>query len=150
MIRGLQAGTKAERGFTLIELLVVLVILALVTVAFVPLSRPRNTPVGVTVAAREMMLSLRSARKAAIFSNKEVRFLVAADSGLYWSDAHARRQRLPPQVTASLSGTRQFGEFRFFPDGGASGGTIMLRAGQSAAVIRIDGLSGRVSLDAGR
>ena len=41
-------------------------------------------------------------------------------------------------------------QIQFFPDGGASGGTIVLTDARRSAAIQIDALTGRTSVNVGR
>jgi hypothetical protein len=56
---------------------------------------------------------------------------------------------LPAQVAVS-SEQRTVGQIRFFPDGGASGGRIVLTDARRVAAIEIDALTGRTTLHVSR
>ena len=138
-----------ERGFSLIELIVVIGVLSIALAAAVPLAASLQHSVAIDVAAREVMLGLRAARATAIYGNKEATFTLDGAAGQYWSDAAPVRKKLPAQVVFS-SEQRTVGEIRFFPDGGASGGTIVLTDARRYASIQIDALTGRASVNVGR
>jgi general secretion pathway protein H len=141
---------SGERGFSLIELIVVLAILAIAAVAVAPLARPWQRGALVDVAAREVALALRAARAAAINANQETIFTLDGAAGHYWSDRAPVPKPLPARVTAALAPGLSLGRIRFFPDGGASGGTIVLSDAYRSASIRIDALSGRATVDVRR
>jgi general secretion pathway protein H len=144
------ASHPAERGFTLLELIVVLVILSLAATALVPLTLTSGRSIDVDAAARELAIGLRATRSAAIYGNREAVFTVDAAAGRYWSDAAPSPKVLPARISAVLGGERSVGRIRFFPDGSASGGALVLRGDERAATIRVDALTGRASVDVGR
>ncbi len=131
-----------ERGLSLIELIVVLAILSLVLVAIAPLVNPWHRGAMIDVAARELALALRETRAAAIYGNRGTTFTLDGAAGEYWSDAAPARRTLPGRITATFAGQAQLGQIQFFPDGGASGGTIVLRDAYRSAAIRVDPPSG--------
>ena len=141
---------SGERGFSLIELIVVLAIVAIAAVAVAPLAGPWRQGKLVDVAAREVALALRAARSAAINANQETIFTLDGAAGHYWSDRAPIPKALPARVTAALAPGLPLGRIRFFPDGGASGGTIVLSDAYRSASIRIDALSGRATVDVRR
>jgi general secretion pathway protein H len=144
------AMRSGERGFSLLELIVVLAILAVAAVAVAPLAAPWQRGSLVDVAAREVALALRAARAAAINANQETIFTLDGAAGHYWSDRAPAPKALPARVTAALAPGLPLGRIRFFPDGGASGGTIVLSDAYRSAAIHIDALSGRATVDVRR
>ena len=141
---------RGEHGFSLIELIVVLAVLSIVAVAVAPLATPWRRGTLMDVAAREVALGLRTARAAAIYGNKETVFTLDGAAGHYWSDGAPAPKALPARISAAFASGTPTGRIRFFPDGGASGGTIVLRDTHRSASIRIDALSGRTTFDVGR
>jgi general secretion pathway protein H len=144
------APRRGEHGFSLIELIVVLAVLSIVAVAVAPLATPWRRGTLMDVAAREVVLALRTARAAAIYGNKETVFTLDGAAGHYWSDGAPAPKALPARISAAFAPGTPTGRIRFFPDGGASGGTIVLRDAHRSASIRIDALSGRTTFDVGR
>jgi prepilin-type N-terminal cleavage/methylation domain-containing protein len=139
----LPTARPGERGVTLLELLVALAILSLIAVAMAPLVTPSNRGAMIDVAARELALALRETRTAAIYGNKETTFTLDGPAGAYWSDAVPAHRPLPVKITARFARQAEFGQIQFYPDGGASGDTIVLRDARRSATIRVDALSGR-------
>jgi general secretion pathway protein H len=137
-----------ERGLSLLELIVVLAILSLVLVAVAPLVNPSQRGAMIDVAARDLALALRETRAAAIYGNKGTTFTLDAAAGEYWSDAAPARRTLPARITAAFAaGHARLGQIQFFPDGGASGGTIVLSDAHRSAAIQVDALSGRAKFN---
>jgi general secretion pathway protein H len=136
-----------ERGLSLLELIVVLAILSLIVVAMAPLVNPWHRGAMIDVAARELALALRETRTAAIYSNRRTTFTLDGPAGEYWSDAAPARRTLPLNITARFAGQAELGQIQFFPDGGASGGTIVLSDARRSAAIRVDALSGRAQFN---
>jgi len=136
-----------ERGFSLLELIVVLAILSLVLVALAPLVNPWHSGAMIDVAARDLALALRETRAAAIYGNRGTTFTLDGAAGEYWSDTAPARRTLPGRITATFAGQAQLGQIQFFPDGGASGATIVLRDAYRSAAIRVDALSGRAQFN---
>jgi len=138
-----------ERGVTLLELLVVIAILSLVVVAMAPLITPSNRGAMIDVAARELALALRETRTAAIYRNRQTTFSLDGSAGEYWSDAAPAHRALPAKITARFARQAELGQIQFYPDGGASGDTIVLRDARRSATIRVDALSGRAQFNVG-
>jgi len=137
-----------ERGLSLLELIVVLAILSLVLVAVTPLVSTAYRGATIDVAVREVTLALRETRAAAIYGNKGTTFTLDGAAGQYWSNAAPARKTLPARIVASFAASQtQLGQIQFFPDGGASGGTIVLRDARRSAAIRVDALSGRAKVN---
>lgn len=140
-----------ERGFTLVELIVVVAVVSIVLVAITPLINPWRRGALVDVAAREVALALRGSRTAAIYGNKPVTFTLDGTAREYWSDVGAARVPLPASINATFAaGQTPLGHIRFFPDGGASSGTIVLSDAHRSAAIQVEALSGRVKINVGR
>ena len=141
----------SERGFSLLELIVVLAVLSLVFVAVAPLISPWRQGALIDVTAREVALALRATRAAAIHANKGATFTLDSAAGQYWSDAAPARKTLPARITATLAaGQTPLARIQFFPDGGASGGTIVLREAHRSAAIQVDALWGRARVNVSR
>ena len=145
--RLLPMAQSGERGFSLLELIVVLAILSLIVVAMAPLVNPWHRGMMIDVAARELALALRETRTAAIYGNRRTTFTLDGPAGEYWSDAAPAHKTLPVKISARFASQAELGQIQFFPDGGASGGTIVLRDAHRSAAIRIDALSGRAQFN---
>jgi general secretion pathway protein H len=138
-------------GFTLLELMVVLAILAL-AVAIVPANLMKGTGAQSLKADVRMLISgLRYARTKAIASNMPVALVVDP------RDMHLSIDGT--QQIGALSRTTTFGAMdeqhllqagapatvQFFPDGGSSGGELILSYRQDVYRVSINWLTGAVS-----
>ena len=144
---------RRVRGFTLVGLLVVFAILALLMgLAPIAFDRMRDAA-NYRDTLRGVMTEMRAARQQALVARTETRFVVDLAQRSYRVDghkAHAIAQPLQVRVTmAGVESTGQEAGIRFFPGGGATGGSVdILRPSGEGARLRVDWLSGRVSLEA--
>jgi general secretion pathway protein H len=143
-----------QRGFTLFELLVVILIIGLVLAAVPGFLIRDSDRVDLEAATKSLAAGLREARSEAVLSNREQvfaldvetrRFRVAAGRPLRQldSDLALRFTTARSGVLAPTAGT-----IRFFPDGSATGGAIRLVRDDLQAGVRVDWLTGEVSIDA--
>jgi general secretion pathway protein H len=146
----------ADEGFTLLELLLVLGILALVGVFSMPLV---NRPVGdatLTATAQKLANDMRVARAAAIRDNAERTMTIDLARRRFWVDGVTGASAIPNGITVDfvtlqaeqLSGRQ--GRLRFFVDGSATGGNVILKAGQRVMTVELDWMTGHASLTRGR
>ncbi len=126
-------------GFTLLEMLVVLAILGVAMATAVGAMPRRGGGLDLADAAGRVADALRLARAQAIAQGRPVEFAIAAD-GRGWV-VGGRAQGLPPSVTLARDGA-----IRFDPEGGATGGAIRLRGAAQSVLVRVDWLTGRVSV----
>lgn len=140
------------RGFTLIELLVVLLILASATAIVVPMFDPASPGAQVKSDVSALSAFLREARSDAIASNRDVLVTISTDTKTYMSRNPMRKGTLKSDaklsmITAKIEQVdRTTGGFRFFPDGSSTGGEIHIDADSERYVIKIEWLTGRVSV----
>lgn len=132
-----EAGFSAVRqaGFTLIELIVVIVIMSLIAGLVLVRHPTRSAGLDTDVTVRALSNALRLARSRAIAQDREVVVVTApggfaVDGGSPWL--------LPSGQALSTS------QVIFIPDGGSSGGTILLAAGQRRIAVDVNWLTGRV------
>lgn len=141
---------KRAAGFTLIELVVALTIVAL-ALAVVPVSMMRlHDNLQYRSAVRDVLSGLRSAQVEALRTGHSVPFTLDTAERRYWI-GDGRSGSLPDSLELGLIVAQQelFGEagsIRFHPDGGSTGGSIILqRASGDGVRLRVDWLLGRVS-----
>ncbi len=124
-----------QAGFTLIELIVVIVIMAMVA-GLVMVKQPwHSAGLNTDGTVRALMNGLRLARSRAIAQDRAIAVVTASggfsvDGGALWT--------VPPDETLSAS------QVIFMPDGGSTGGTVLLAAGARRIVIEVNWLTGRV------
>jgi general secretion pathway protein H len=128
-------------GFTLIEIIVVLVILGLALTIFAGFVARGHTTLDVATGADGLANTLRLARARAIARQETVVFTVTAGGHGYVVDGQVRV--VPETLSVSMAGTPVI---RFAPDGSSSGGAVRLIAGAQTRTVRVDWLSGRVSV----
>jgi general secretion pathway protein H len=126
---------SGQSGFTLIEIIVVITILTLVGGLVLTRQPWHSAGLDTDATLRALMNAMRLARSRAIAQDREVA-VVTAPNG-FSVDGTAPRM-LPPDQALSPS------RVVFTPDGGSTGGTILLLAGQRRIVVDVNWLTGRV------
>ena len=146
-----QKPSRRLRGFTLVELLVVLVIAALI-MALVGTSISRSiSGAEMRTTARKLAASLRYTRTQAILTKSEQVFLVDTEERNYKA---AKRELvvLPEGMEIQLNTARSeltsehAGGIRFYPDGGSTGGSVLLEANERIYTINVAWLTGEASV----
>jgi general secretion pathway protein H len=143
-------------GFTLSEMLVVLAILALTAALSLPVTRQSVATQDFNSFSRSLAGLLREARLQAVSRNRETAVTfdfnqrVATFVGKQ-NENVLRRISIPETVTIAAVTARgdvssESVTFRFFADGGATGGQIQLTSGSLARSIEINWLTGNISL----
>ncbi len=138
-------------GFTLLELLVVLAVLGLVLGIVVTRGPMRSAALELRAASSELAGALRSARARAIVSDRTVLLVIDTATHQYQTGGDPPRS-LPWSVAitvtapANLVAGNWLTGIRFSPDGGSSGGIVVLADGTHRALLSVDWLTGRVSL----
>lgn len=139
-------------GFTLLELLVVLALATLLIALVPPLISAALPGVELKSSARKVAAGLRLAREEAIRNGLDVALTIDLEDHSYQVEGPFRRVALPKGVELSLvvaeteMGNDQRGAIRFFPDGGSTGGRIILAHGGSGWQIGAQWLTGRVEI----
>ena len=138
-------------GFTLLEIIVVLVIMGLIAGLVASRGPQRSRGLEARAAIASVVEALRAARGQAIAGNRPV--LIAVNG--------ARRSvavqggptlQFPPEVTLTAAAgptgepSEKLAGIRFTPEGGSSGGRIVLADGKRQVRIAVDWLTGRVSV----
>lgn len=151
MRRAMRHRPSTRAGFTLIEVILVLLILALALALVPPLFQGALGTVSLKRDARELGNALRHLRSVAISTQAPQALTVDVEARTY-SVGDRDVVQLPDSihleiVTAQSEMTSEtVGSFRFFPDGGATGGQIILSRGGHRLVLDIDWVTGRVRL----
>jgi type II secretion system protein H len=145
-------GPHNRAGFTLVEALVVLVIIALLMTA-VPRLIAVLPGVRLRAAADEMADHLKGLHDEALRRGITMALTFDPVARSYRISTDNVPHRLPEVVdrvdirAPVVVQPDKTPPIRFFPDGTATAGTILLRHGQRAATITVDWLTGRVRRD---
>ena len=145
---------EREAGFSLLEIMIALAILALAT-ALVGVGFARSsTGFRFEATAQELALTLREAHARALRSGRDVAVVLDVDAHTY--QLHTDRPiDIPPEtairvVSASQAMTSaRRPAFSFSPDGGSTGGSIVLSQPDRSATITVDWLTGAVEMTSG-
>ncbi|WP_409524914.1 GspH/FimT family pseudopilin [Nitrincola sp. MINF-07-Sa-05] len=139
-------------GFTLLELMVALAIAGLLAAVSAPSALKMYESMQYRGAVRDVQTLLATARYQAISAGRVVDLVVEPESGHYGLD-HQLNNMLPSALTVEMVSAREVsnrddqGVIRFYPDGGSSGGSIMLkhRDSDKGVRLRVDWLLGRTT-----
>ena len=135
-----------DRGFTLLEMMVVLCVLALLTGVALPYLR-FGGPDAAT-AAKDLSASLAAARSRALSIRRPVTLAVDLTDGRF-GIAGGEERALPAglsvrwTVAAGQTDGRQ-AAITFFPDGGSTGGRLLVTGRGRDAAIDVDWLTGSI------
>ncbi len=148
------APARAQGGFTLVELIVVLALAALLMGALGASYARLHDSVGYRATLRELTAGLHAARNLAQRQGREVHFNIDLVQRCYGvgercDDAIPEALRVELQLAAQDIDPRGRGRLRFYPDGSATGGSIVLaRPDGQGGRLRVDWLLGRISHEA--
>lgn len=145
-------GLAHDKGFTLLELLVSLLVMALAMSVVAPRFTAALTTAGLKSETRRVAAMLRLSRSMAITQGHQVAFKLDQHAYTFGSDDRTYTEQWPAgihvQLAESTSGLT--GEIpraiRFFPDGGSTGGQVVLSADTLAYAVDVDWLTGRVTI----
>jgi general secretion pathway protein H len=141
-----------QKGFTILELLVVLTIGGMLVTLVPPMFSKGVSGVAFKGAARSISASLRSARVHAISKHKDIEVDFNLEDKTYQIVGFKKKYALPDDIEISVKlqkensqsdNTRQI---RFFADGGATGGQVVLSKDQAEYVVAVDWLTGQVKI----
>ena len=138
-------------GFSLIELIVVVVLIAATTALAASVMTSGLPGQQLRGAARELAAQLRFARAQAIVTGKPQRFILDTRTR-QWQAPNGRHGLLPKQIEIVATGARieqtrsTVVAIRFFPEGAATGGRIVLSRERAAWQIDVEWLTGEVTV----
>lgn len=137
-------------GFTLAETLVVLVIIGLVLALVPPLLTKGMPSLRLKNAVRDVSSGLRLARTEALRRGTQTVFELDTEARLLRVPAAGKQRELPQDIVVRVTTVEEeivdesTAAFRFFPDGSATGGNIMLSVGDLGFRVTVDWLTGRI------
>lgn len=146
------AHRPSEAGFTLLELLVVLTLMALLAGAIALKTGRPSAQVQARTAVADTVSLIRQVRNEAIVSGRE-QVLVIDTASRRLSHAGSGSSVILPdgvELTARIADGETSPGVRFFRNGGSTGGILQFRWQDGANQVRINWLTGRVSLDGPR
>ena len=141
--------SKNYSGFTIVELLIAITIVGAVMAASVPASVRFYESMQYRQAIRGVSTTLLSARYKAVNSGKAQDVMINPDTNTV--RLNGRTTQLPLAVNIVVRAARELnrdgeGVFRFYPEGGSSGGDVEIaRPNGSGVKITVDWLVGRVT-----
>lgn len=146
--------TEASGGFTLVEMLVVLGLVALLLAVSLPYSTSSGEARKLDAVAQIIAAKLRDTQSAAISSNGERLITLDLKKKLVIQTKPDRSLEIPVAlnlsvVTAQNEALLDRAAIRFFPDGGSTGGTIILSKDDLRREIAINWLTGAVVVSTG-
>lgn len=142
---------RSDSGFSLLELTVVLAILGLGFVFVAPHFARSYDGLRFRAAVREVADGLRGARGIALSQAREAVFVLDVDAHRYRIDRRPFKA-LPDFIDLTLetvAGEREDsgrGRIRFFPDGSATGGRVILAWKERRRRVDVNWLTGRVAI----
>jgi len=152
-------SVERQAGFTLLELLVVLVLLGIIAVLVAPGLGGSLDNAKLKTASRELLAALRVQRSAAITQGRIITLSFVADESSYRVDGElvvlGAGMSVVYQAAAGTTSDGGLGQqlpdggnnnLVFYPDGSSSGALLQLRLGEGLRYIRVDWLTGAVSL----
>jgi general secretion pathway protein H len=137
-----------EAGTTLIELLVVLAIIAIASaIAYPTLTRGREQTLD--QLASRLASQLRAVRSSAIAMAAEQSLLIETESRVVATASGQRLMDLPDTVSLDIVYGRDRSssgqpEFKFFPQGNSTGGSITLRQNGRERVVSVNWVTGAI------
>jgi general secretion pathway protein H len=140
---------KNDSGFTIVELLIAITIVGVVMAASVPASIRFYESMQYRQAIRGVITTLSSARYKAVNSGKTQDVSINPDTNTV--RLNERTTQLPLSFDIVVRAARELnrdgeGVFRFYPEGGSSGGDVEIaRPNGSGVKITVDWLVGRVT-----
>lgn len=142
---------QRQRGVSLIELIVVIVLIAAGTALAASVMGVGLPGQQLRNASRELAAQLRYTRAQAIVTGRSQTFSVDARTR-EWQAPNRRHGQLPSEISLTATGARieqtrpDIVAIRFFPEGAATGGRIVLSRERAAWQIDVEWLTGEVTV----
>jgi general secretion pathway protein H len=146
---------RGHRGFSLLELIVVIVLIASVTALAAGVMTRGLAGQQLRNAGRELAAQLRYTRAQAIVTGKPAVFTLDARTR-QWQGPNRRHGQVPKEIQIVATGARieqtepDQAVIRFFPEGAATGGRIVLSRERASWQIDVEWLTGEVTVKRGQ
>jgi general secretion pathway protein H len=148
----IRALRDAQAGFTLLELLLVLCIMAVAAVFALPLVTRPAADATLIATAHKLANDMRMARASAIRDNAERTLTLDLARRRFWVDGLTGATPVANGIAIDfvtvraeqLSGRQ--GRLRFFVDGSATGGNVILKGGGRVVSVKLDWMTGHASV----
>lgn len=143
-------GHRHAAGFTLIEILVVLMLVGITLTVVPPLFTGGFGNAKLRNDARGLASSMRHLRAQAIASQTPQALTLDVETRAYRMDGREKVIDMDPDTHVELITTQSemlddgVGRIRFFADGGATGGQVILTRNTRRLVLDVDWVTGRV------
>jgi general secretion pathway protein H len=144
---------RADQGFSLLELIIALGIMALGVAVVFPYFTSARAGYQLQATAYEIASQLRDARSAAQSRNADQALIIDVGNRRLWIEGYQVRRLLPArlaidvEVPISEQLEASLVRIRFFADGSASGGKLVLRDGLRRAIVTVNWLTGDVRVE---
>ena len=143
-----------DDGFTLVEMLVVLGLVAMLLLISLPYSTSSGEGRKLDAAAQIIAAKLRETQTSSLSSNRERSLTLDIGKGMLVQTDPDRIFEIPKGITLSIVTSDneildETGAIRFFPDGGSTGGRIILSKGENRREITINWLTGGIAVSSG-
>ena len=142
---------RGNRGFSLLELIVVIVLIAATTALAAGVMTRGLAGQQLRNSSRELAAQLRYARAQAIVTGQPALFTINARTR-EWRGPNRRHGQVPREIKIVASGARveqsqsDQAVIRFFPEGAATGGRILLSRERAGWQIDVEWLTGEVTV----
>lgn len=146
------ASKNRQSGFTLFEILVVLTIIAVSSGAVVVLMNRNSSGIEIRSKATQLAIFLREARTIALFEGKRNDVVIDVKNRTVKEIVRGKKLNLSTEISMNVTtaGSRirdqQRSAISFFNNGSSTGGVIELKQNEWLYEIRVNWLTGRVSL----
>jgi general secretion pathway protein H len=152
-ILGSKRERRGARGFSLVEITIAVAILAALTGQAATSLMPATDRMRLRAEVREIVALMGDARTRAITTRQVgVIELDAGSARIFYGEPALVRQ-LPTMMSLRVTGeegSRNRQRIVFYPEGSASGGAFEIADRNRSIVVRVDWLTGRISVDEGR
>jgi general secretion pathway protein H len=152
-ILGCKQTRRRARGFSLVEITIAVAILAALTGLAATSLVPATDRMRLRAEVREIVGLMGDARTRAITTRSIAVFELDARNRRIFYGEPAMVRQLPALMSLQVNGdegARDRQRIVFYPEGSASGGVFAIADRSRSIVVRVDWLTGRISIDGER